>query len=196
MYVNITTLLKLDNPLTLPLLLALKQASKKDMSEQINLLIPSITDLDILQAGDFITYIKGSKGSSPLSNMRLGKKGRDFLQDLDEPDVEPQDERVFDWLANIYKEKEKQIGNGKKTKRLIAAFREKSGIEKNCLAYLCNQFILDDEEQEWSFKLEYVFWKPTNLFQTKFVLEDSRLWKYYHKKKEFFDTKFKELDTK
>ena len=58
------------------------------------------------------------------------------------------------------------------------------------------EFILDDSEQDWSFKLEFVFWKPSNLFQTKFVLEDSRLWKYYNKKKAYFDKKFLELDNK
>jgi hypothetical protein len=196
MYINISTLIKLPNPLTLPLLLILKQANKKDLSEHIISVVTSEEDLNTLEEGGYISYVKGKKGQTNFERMRLGKKGREFLNDLDEPEVEDQDERIFKWLSEIYNKKEKQIGNGKKTKRLIASFREKSGIEKNHLAFLCNEFILDDSEQDWSFKLEFVFWKPSNLFQTKFVLEDSRLWKYYNKKKAYFDKKFLELDNK
>jgi len=196
MYINISTLIKLPNPLTLPLLLVLKQAGKKDVSVHVTSVLTNEEDLKVLEESGYISYVKGKKGETIFERMRLGKKGRDFLNELDEPEVEEQDERIFKWLSETYKKREKEIGNGKKTKRLIAAFREKSEIEKNHLAFLCNEFILDDSEQEWSFKLEFVFWKPSNLFQTKFVLEDSRLWKYYNKKKAYFDKKFLELDNR
>lgn len=192
-YVNIKNLFKLPNPLILPLLLVLRHAAKKDVSEQVVSLVTSDEDLEFLQKNGFIKFIKGNKNQNEFQRMRLDKKGTKFLNELDEPDVEEQDVKIFDWLSQIYKERDKQIGNGKKTKRLIASFREKSGIEKNELAFLCNTFINDDGEQEYSHKLENVFWKPTNLFQTKFVLEDSRLWKYYSKRKHYFDVEFKKL---
>lgn len=194
MYVNINNLFKLENPLMLPLLLILKHAPKEDVSKRIESLGYKDTDFAKLQLDGYIKFIKGNKKQNLLQKMRLDKKGTKYLNELDEPMVEDQDIQIFDWLAGIYKQMGKEIGNGKKTKRLIASFREKSGIEKNRLAYLCNVFINDDAEQEWSFKLEYVFWKPTNLYQTKFVLEDSRLWKYYNKRKEFFDREFKTIE--
>lgn len=193
MFVNVKKLFSLPNPLMLPLLLVLKQAAKRDVTSQIVNLVLSDEDVDILEKNGYIKYIKGKKTDSHIERMRLDKKGTQFLNELDEPDVEEQDVKIFDWLSSIYKKRGKEIGNGKKTQRLIASFREKSGIEKNHLAYLCNSFINDDEQQEWSFKLEFVFWKPTNLFQTKFVLEDSRLWKYYNKRKNYFDNEFKKL---
>lgn len=193
MYININNLFKLPNPFLLPLLLTLKQAPKKDVTDKVASLIINDADLDILEKEGYIKYLKGKKDDSIIHRMRLGKKGTEFLNKLDEPDVEEQDVKIFEWLSGIYKKRDKQIGNGKKTKRLIASFREKSGIEKNELAFLCNTFISDDDEQEWSFKLEFVFWKPTNMFQTKFVLEDSRLWKYYNKRRQFFDKEFKNL---
>lgn len=193
MYINVENLFKLPNPLTLPLLLVLKQAAKKDVTKEIANLVISDEDIDILEKNGYIKYIKGKKADSLIERMRLDKKGTQFLNELDEPDVEEQDVKIFDWLSAIYKKRGKEIGNGKKTQRLIASFREKSGIEKNHLAYLCNSFINDEEQQEWSFKLEFVFWKPTNLFQTKFVLEDSRLWKYYTKRQNYFDNEFKKL---
>lgn len=193
MYINTDNLFKLPNPLMLPLLLVLKQAHKKDMSEKIAALISDDNEIQEMADKGYIKYIKGTAKQTSLQKMRLGQKGTDFLNTLDEPDVEDQDVKIFDWLAGIYKSKDKKIGNGKKTKRLIASFREKSGIEKNHLAYLCNAFINDEAQQEWSFMLEYVFWKPKNIFQTKFVLEDSRLWRYYNDNKEYFDKQFKQI---
>ena len=191
MHINIPNLLKLKNPLMLPFLLVLKQASKKDVKEDLARLIISDSDLNYLVENKYVKVIKGKKGDDFFDKLRLDKKGNLFLNSLDEADVLDEDTRIFDWLSEIYKRKDKQIGNGKKTQRLIASFREKSGIEKNKLAFLCDTFIKDDEQQEWSFKLEYVFWKPTNMFQTKFNLDDSRLYKYYLKRKTFFDNKFK-----
>ena len=194
MYINITALFKLPDPRMLPLLLVLKQAGKKDVVNELASLINNDEDIDILESGGYIKHIKGKKGDSLIHRMRLDKKGTAFLNSLDEADVLEEDIVIFNWLSGIYKKREKHIGNGKKTKRLIASFREKSGIEKNSLAFLCNAFINDDDEQEYSFKLENVFWKPANLFQTRFILEDSRLWKYYNKKKDYFDKEFKRID--
>ena len=177
----------------LPLLLVLKQSAKKDLVNQVAALAMTDEDLETLEKGGYIKYIKGKKSDTIIHRMRLDKKGTAFLNSLDEPDVEEQDIKIFKWLSEIYKSRGKEVGNGKKTQRLIASFREKSGIEKNHLAFLCNTFINDDEQQEWSFKLEFVFWKPTNVFQTKFLLEDSRLWKYYNKRKQYFDQEFKTI---
>lgn len=192
-YINVNNLFKLPNPFTLPLLLVLKQAAKKDVVDKIAALVTSDEDLDALEKGGYIKYIKGKKDDTIIHRMRLDKNGTKFLNSLDEPDVEPQDIQIFEWLSGIYKKRNKEIGNGKKTQRLIASFREKSGIEKNHLAFLCNAFISDDEQQEWSFKLEYVFWKPANLFQTRFILEESRLYKYYLKKENYFKEQFKNI---
>ncbi len=190
-HINIKNLFSLPNPKALPLLLVLKQAQKKDLSLEIASLVTSDEDLEALEKEGYIKYIKGKSKDNIMQRMRLDKKGTTFLNSLESAEVEEQDIVVFDWLAKVYKKNEKQIGNGKKTKRLIASFREKSGIEKNNLLILCNTFINDEEEQEWSFKLEYVFWKPQNVYQTRFILEDSRLWKYYNKRKDFFDKSFK-----
>ena len=193
MYINVTKLFLLPNPLMLPLLLVLKHASKKDVSELIANLIIEEEDLTELEEKGYIKFVKGKKDDSELHRMRLGKKGTSFLNSLDDPDVEPEDVKIFDWLANIYKKRDKQIGNGKRTQRHIASFRVKSDIDRNRLAFLCEAFINDDDEQEYSHKLENVFWKPVNMFQSKFVLEDSRLWKYYNKRKQYFDNEFKKL---
>ena len=108
--------------------------------------------------------------------------------------MEEQDITIFNWLKNIYLKRGKTVGNGKRTQRLIASFRVKSGIELNKLSYLCKTFITDEEQQEYSHKLENVFYKPKTMFATKFVLEDSRLWQYYMKHKTMFDKEFEKLN--
>ncbi len=190
MYVNLENLFKI-NPMLVPLLLVLKHASKRDVSNKVAMLITSDQDLEDLINKGYIKFIKGNKKDNEFQKMRLDKKGTAFLNSLEDPEVEEQDTVVFEWLAAVYRKKEKQIGNGKRTQRRIASFREKSGIEKNNLLRLCDAFINDDNEQEYSHKLEYVFYKPTGAYQTKFVLEDSRLWKYYNKRKDFFNKVFK-----
>jgi hypothetical protein len=47
---------------------------------------------------------------------------------------------------------------------------------------------------EYNMKLEFAFFKPTNVFQVKFDLDQSRLYAYYIKRKDFFDSKFEKLN--
>lgn len=192
-YINLNNLFKIESVHNIVYLLILKQATKKDVSQYLLQTGCTVEHLNDLKEQGYVKFIKGKKGQTEWQKARLDKKGTKFLNSLDEPEVEDQDIKIFNWLSEIYKKREKEIGNGKKTKRLIASFREKSGIEKNYLAFLCQTFIRDENEQEYSHVLEYIFWKPKNIFQTKFVLEDSRLYKYYLKNKDMFDKKFVEI---
>jgi hypothetical protein len=65
-----------------------------------------------------------------------------------------------------------------------------SSIHKNNLAFLCKTFIEDPDQFEYSKRLEYLFFKPANLFSVKFDIEGSRLYQYYLKHKTEFDDKF------
>jgi hypothetical protein len=108
--------------------------------------------------------------------------------------VEEQDIIIFDWLKNHYNGLSKEIGSETKCKNNIAWFRMESGIEKNNLIELCRVFTGDENRMEYSHILEYTFYKPNNHFQTTKKLEDSKLWLYYEKHREFFDKRFKELE--
>lgn len=188
MHVNIENLTKI-NPQNLALLLILKQAGKSDLSEAIAMAIVSDEELQNLEEMSFIKYIKGKKGENKLQRMRLDKMGTKYLTSLEEPSVLEEDLKVLNWLSDDYIKRDKQIGNKKRTARMIAAFREKSGIAKNQLVFLCQEFISDESQQEYSFRLEYVFHKPQP-YKTTFVLDDSRLWQYYQNRKDYFDKKF------
>ena len=88
----------------------------------------------------------------------------------------------------------KESGNKRKCKNFIAQFRVNSGICKNHLAFLCQTFINDEKEIEYSQKLEFLFFKGANLFATKFDIYQSRLFQYYEKRKEFFEDAFARIN--
>lgn len=192
-YINTNNLLGSINPLNLPLLLVLENASKEDISMKLSKVIFCDEELNILIEKGYVKEIKGKKSDSFLQKLRLDSKGRKWLDSLSEAGVEEQDKTIFEWLKNIYQKNEKSIGNGKKTQRHIASFRTESGIEKNKLAFLCQEFIDDESEMEYSHKLENVFFRPVNVYDTKFDINESRLYKYYLKKQVYFDSKFLKL---
>ena len=152
------------------------------------------TRISFLTDAGYLQKIQGKKKDSEEAKIRLSDKGKKVLEDIETPEVLPEDIILFDWMSDVYTRLGKEIGNKKKTKMYIALFRTHSGIEKNHLATLLEQFVKDDDNMEYNIKLEYAFFKPTNVFQVKFDLEQSRLYLYYLKRKEYFDTRFKELD--
>ena len=140
-----------------------------------------------------LTSIKGSKTENPRHKIRLSDKGKSLLEDLETPEILEEDIKIFSWLKDIYIASGKELGNQKKTKLFIALFRVHSGISKNSLAYLCQSFINDESQFEWSKKLEFLLFKPANMYE-KFNIEGSRLYQYYIKNQEQFDNKFQTLN--
>ena len=173
------------------------QMISQNRFEDLSGLVESLGDelIASLEAAGYVTYIKPKKkGDSKYKLMRLSDKAKNLLDDLEVPEMNEDDISIYNWLEGIYKGTDRVIGNTKKTKRLIALFRVNSGIERNCLAILCQGFLNDDAQFEWSKKLEFLFWKPANLFATRFDIHQSRLFQYYEANKEAYDKKFeKEL---
>lgn len=195
MYINFDVLehknLSIDD---LMLLQIAKQSKTEDLSRHISKY--PWDRVEFLLSIGYLTEIKGSKKSPRHSKIRLSKKGNTTLNDIETPEVSPEDIILFDWISKVYIDLGKEIGNKKKTKMYIALFRVNSGIEKNCLATLIEHFVNDEDNMEYNFKLEYAFFKPTNVFQVKFDIEQSRLYRYYLKRKDYFDDKFRQLEKK
>ena len=166
------------------------QAIFQNKMEDNEHLLELICNLEKFEKFELVKYVTGTKKSSKFKLVRLSDKGSKILEEIQIPNVNQDDLDLFAWLEDIYKKSGKEVGNAKKTKSLISQFRVNSGIERNHLAYLCNVFIKDEKEMEYSKKLEFLFWKPANLFQVKFDIEQSRLYQYYLKRKEQFDAKF------
>jgi hypothetical protein len=149
------------------------------------------------QEQELVTLIKAKNKSESIHNrVRLTPKGHALLEDLQVPEVNEDDLQLYGWLESTYQREGKELGNRKKTKLYIALFRGHSGIDRNKLALLCKAFMNDSSQFEWSKRLEFLFFKPGNVFSVRFDLEQSKLYQYYIKHKEEFDDKFKKIDEK
>lgn len=188
MYINFSILN--SSKLTVEQLIVLqicKQNKTEDMSGVLSKYREEVSELF---SRDLLTSIKGKSSQNDLQKIRVTKSGMSILSDIETPLVTPDDVRLFEWLCEVYRIEDKLIGNKKKTKLYIAEFRVNSGIEKNELANLLRIYLEDEENMKYNLKLEYAFFKPTNLYQTKFDIEESRLWQYYLKYKEEIDSKY------
>lgn len=151
--------------------------------------------LKMLHEEGLVTYVKVKRKTDTLFMLaRLSEKGKELLNELTEPPIEEQDEKVLTWLAEHFKKIGKETGNKKRTLRHIRDFRVKSSIEKNNLINLCLAFLNDDENMEYNHCMEYMFYKAKTVYATKFNLEDSRLYKYYLKYQEQFDKTFEKYE--
>lgn len=148
--------------------------------------------LEQLEYEGFVKEIKGSKKLSKYEKVRISDKGKKLLEKLESIEVSEDTEIIFDWLADYYKRLGKEIGNANKTKRYLQLFSEKTGIKRNNLVKLCKAFVSDETNMEYSHRLEYILFKPKTIYQTKFSLEDSRLFQFYTKHEQLFLNMFQE----
>ena len=189
MYINIEVFKKSGlQPNDILFLCAIKQCEEQ-------FLIDYLTEDDYkrFEQLSLITHIKTSKkGEHLYKSLRLTQKGRDLMSELEEPVQIEEDYIVWLWLSEHYKILGKEVGNGKRTQKHIRDFRVKSGIQKNNLITLCLDFIEDEDNMKFNQNLEFAFFKGMNAFQTRFNLEDSRLYKHYLKKEQYFKSIFKE----
>lgn len=177
--------------------LGLLQLIKQNKTEHLAEVLQELNDPYLFEdfvARGLVEYVKGKPGESEFQRMRATKKAVEILEDVETASITDTDIRLFEWLEATYKNLGKETGNKKKCKNFIAQFAAQSGICRNHLAYLCQAFINDDREVEFSHKLEYLFFRGANLFSVKFDLYQSRLYQYYEKNKEFFDKEFERIE--
>lgn len=192
MYLNFNLIDKKGLSVVSVLLLQAVKQQKFENNETVimNLEVLMNGTISTLTSLNYIKSIKGNKRDSELSKLRITSMGQDFLDNIETPEINDDDVLLFDWVKKLYLDRGKEVGNAKKAKQYISQFRVHSGIDKNKLAILLREFLLDDDAQNFSMRVDYIFWKPSNVFQTRFELENSRLWKYYEKRKNFFIGKF------
>ena len=146
-----------------------------------------------LLAAKLLKKIKGHKKDPEMSKIRISKEGEEILSNIEIAEINGDDLTVFEWIKGVYLSREKVLGNQKKTKLYIALFRVHSGIDRNKLATLISAFLEDDRNMQYNNCMEYAFFKPQNAYNTKFNLEESRLYQYYLTHKVYFDEKFESL---
>ena len=190
MYINFSLLNSRQlTPNEFMFLLAAKTNKTEDNSATIEYHFKDV--LEKFKNTNLITFTKPkNKSENDYNTVRLSSVGNEWVDDLTTAGIIEDDIKLFNWLESVYKSMDKEAGNKRKCKNFIAQFRANSGICRNHLAFLCQTFINDEKEIEFSQKLEFLFFKGANLFSTKFDIYQSRLFQYYEKKKDYFDQEF------
>jgi hypothetical protein len=191
MYVNVN-LLKSRN-LSLHEFAVLSLLRQNKFENNVDLLEKEC-NIDVLKKFNDLGLIeqvkRKNKAQNELELIRTTKKGNDWLDDINTAEICEDDIRLFDWLESVYKSMGKETGNKRKCKNYIAQFRVNSGVCRNHLAFLCQTFINDEKEIEFSQKLEFLFFKGANLFSVKFDINQSRLFQYFDKQRDYFEQEF------
>ncbi len=189
MYINISVLKKSQLQFSdLVLICAISQ-------KETEFLIENLTDniYERFKTLYLVEHIKQKNKKEHLyESLRLSKVGKELLSELEEAEVEGQDEKILTWLSEHYTNLGKTTGNKRRTARHIRDFRVKSGIEKNNLIRLCLDFLNDEDNMEYNNVMEYAFYKAPTAFQTRFTLEDSRLYKHFIKHRERIERTFEQ----
>lgn len=149
-----------------------------------------------LVSTSLISSIKGTTKENPLHKIRITAKGKKLFS---EPIAGEEEDRLFDWLSNYYKEKGKEVGNPNRVKKLLQWFKQETGIEKNNLVKLFIHFLKDSYVDEESRVLEFTLFYPKKYttdkgksiaFEAKLDIFDSWLYKHYLHNKEELDKTF------
>jgi len=147
-----------------------------------------------LNAFGLMNMIKGTNKMNEFQKLRLSKKGKKWLTDFQTYRVVDNDYKLFETLKEIYLSESKDIGSEKKTLELIAWFRLETTFTHRQIWLIAKKFVQDENRMEYSQILQYVFWRSSNHFQTHPKLEDSKMYIYYEKYKDFFDKEFEKLE--
>ena len=189
MYLNFSTFTKSGlQPEDLYFLAAIKQIEK----EQLETLPQDV--IERFEALGILTIIKGTKSDSEQSKIRLNSKGKKFLNSLFAENTWGEDEEIiFNWLADYYKKRGKEVGNPNRVKKLLKWFSEETGIYKNNLIKLFIDFLNDEYVEEESRVLEFTLFYPkkfttdkgrTVAYEAKPDIFDSWIYKHFEKNKE------------
>lgn len=178
-------------PTDIMVLTAIVQNRTEDMSK----LLEQICDnLDFYEKQGLVKYIHGKKNYSKFKLVRATDKLNNQLENIEIPELTNDDIDLAEWLKGIYLKADKKVGNFKNLKLYLSLFRVHSQIERNWLAFLIKDFINDKDNFEYSQIATNLLWRPDNLFQTKFNLNQSRLYQHYEAKKTWFDSNFEKIE--
>lgn len=215
MYLNFNKIVSKGlTPQDLLFLQAVNQQKAEDLEDVVAMYIDD-SSLDSFLENGVVEYIKGKKTDSEVSKLRLSKKGRTLLLDLQKKeDWEEMDVTLAEWIESVYAKRPNYVkSNMAELKRRLYWFRFETGIHGNELAILIesfikdcyvpdpnddrpfntqfNEFKKDNPRAQMSNKAENIIWNPKDRFQRHYILENSPLWSYYQQFEEYIEKLWK-----
>jgi len=174
-------------------ILAVKQQDQENIEEYYNL----NSNQRLLES----SYLKQIKNGE----LRLDKKGTEFLRDLGKSDkISDDTEKLCSWLVELYKDREDGIvKNKQEIRRRAQWYSDETGIFQNRLAVLLQCFMQDCYTKEsgltiQEFKeqnprmcmnnmLDNLFYKPESMFDKHYTLSKSPLNNYLEDNQQYIE---------
>jgi len=171
-------------------ILAVKQQDQENIEEYRGYNLSKLLDSG---------YLKQIKNGE----LRLDKKGTEFLRDLGKADKSEDDTKIVEWIITSYKERGGFVKNKTETVRRCTWFSNETGFFQNKLATLISLFMSDTYNQDSGLTVQEfmkenprgvlsqltdnLFYSPPNHFAKNYNLENSPLWNYYENNKDFVE---------
>ncbi len=112
-----------------------------------------------------------------ISGGKLTKQGKELLTKIEKPDYDENAEKLAIWLIDYYKSEGKATCSRKVLIELILWFVGETKIIYSDLHRYIQDY-LNSDEGKYNHKLEYLFFKPENVYSKKRNLELSRLYNW------------------
>lgn len=172
------------------LLTIIKQNKLEDLSVFIEDNITT-SDVEFYQDKGLISFVK--RGKSLSEKIRITPKGTKFLEAVTTPDITLGDEKMANYLMEMYLsvDENRIVGNKKSVVKHTAQFRQYCGLTLHQMYWLCDLFI---QETKYTLKLENIFFEANKHRYGRFLdhIDDSKLYQFYNEKKEMVENYWKQ----
>lgn len=183
MYINYKLGIKRGHSLEEINTLQLISQHRVDNSLEVLKLVPREV-YESLNKKKLLHFVKqNSKNQEIIDTIRLSKKGKNLLRDLQIYQAVEDDFVLYDYLLKVFKILNKDPEPKSKVVKLLAFFRLESGLNHREIYYLIKRFVADEDNMKFNHRMSYIIFKGENIFQ-KATLDQSRLYNYYLKIKE------------
>lgn len=143
-------------------------------------------DINFYEQKGLIHFIK--TGATIYHKIRITPKGTKFLDAVTTPDITLGDEKMANYLMEMYLsvDENRVVGNKKNVVKHTAQFRQYCGLTLHQMYWLCDLFI---QETKYTLKLENIFFEANKHRYGRFLdhIDDSKLYQFYNEKKEMVE---------
>ena len=170
MYINFEVLKKHGlSPNDLITLLAIKQKEDEELICSLN---PS-SDED----GELVLVKEGFIEKMKKVGFKVTKKATTLLRDIEIAEVTDSSKEGYASLIKLYESvgRKDKVGNKKRGLRYFSTFLATTDFPSDKIYEAVNEY-LNDNEHQYTRKLDELVYKPSNVYATKFKLEDSKLY--------------------
>ena len=156
--------------------------------------------LEILESEGYIKFIKTYPKSRPWEGVRLSEMGEKVLKELNQKPLHELSEYTLTYVKKEYERigaEKAWITGGGKLMNYISEFLYSRPAEYNermvraVITAFCNSF--EHGDKKYLNKMSTLFYKPQNVYATKFSVEDSPLHKFIESNQDLIRHYYKKL---